>query len=122
MATTPPEDRVGVLSKIFQNGSSAKVLDFFMDHKDLDYSLAEIAEKAGISIQTASKEIGSLEKMSVLTIHRTIGKTAMYRLNSNLKELELLQEFALRISQVPTFQQYSQDNKRQEIIESSISS
>lgn len=122
MPVTPPEEKEGVLTRIFQNGSTAKVIDFFLDHRDLDYSLAEVSDKANISIQTASKEISNLEKMGFLKNQRTIGKTTMYRWNSDAPELRLLQQFALQISQIPTFQRYPEKMERQEIIESAINS
>lgn len=122
MPVIPPEEQEGVLTRIFQNGSTAKVIDFFLDHRDLDYSLAEVSDKAKISIQTASKEIDHLEKMGFLTNQRTIGKTMMYRWNSEKEELMLLQQFALQITQAPSFQKYHEKTERQEIIETTINS
>lgn len=122
MPVTPPEEREGVLTRIFQNGSTAKVIDFFLDHRDLDYSLAEISDKAKISIQTTSKEISNLERMGFLTNQRTIGKTIMYRWNSDVPELRLLQQFALLVTQSSSFQNYVEKAVRQEIIESTINS
>lgn len=122
MPITPLEEEGGILSRIFQNGSSAKVLDFFIDHRELDYSLGEVAEKAKISIQTASREIGNFEKMGFLKNQRTIGKTVMYRLNPDVPEIMLLREFALHIAQVPIFQKYPENKRRQEIIETTINS
>ncbi len=120
MPVTPPEEQEGVFTRIFQNGSTAKVIDFFLDHRDLDYSLAEVSDKAKISIQTTSKEISNLEKMGFLTNQRTIGKTMMYRWNSDTDVLRLLQEFALLIAQTPSFQNYPEKTERQDIIESTI--
>lgn len=122
MPFTPPEDQDGILTRIFHSGSTAKVIDFFLDHRDLDYSLAEVSEKADISIQTTSKEIDSLEKMGFLTNYRTIGRAKLYRWNSDLKELELLQQFALSMAQVPAFQNYPLSSHRQDIIESTVNS
>lgn len=122
MTHTPPEEQDGVLSRIFQGKSTAKVLDFFIDHVDLDYSLGEVSEKAKISIQTASREIGHLENIGFLKNQRTIGKTAMYRLNQNIPEMKLLEEFTLQISQTRSFQQYPTKIERQEIIETTINS
>lgn len=110
-------DKIGVLSKIFQNGSSAKILDFFLDHKDLDYSVGEIAEKAEVSIQTVSKEISNLESLNLIVNYRTIGKTNMYRLNTRLRAILLLSEFTLQISQIPAIQEYRGYENRQEVLE-----
>ena len=77
-------------------------------------------KKAKISIQTASREIGNLEEMGFFKNQRIIGKTVMYRLNQDVQEIILLREFALRIAQVPTFQKYPENKKRQVIIETAI--
>ena len=103
MGYTPPEDKEGVLTRIFQTPASAKILDFFLDHKDLDYPLSEIAENSDLSIQTVAREIPNLESLGLITNYRKIGKSMMYRLNSNLKAIELLSEFTLRMSQLPSF-------------------
>ena len=122
MPITPPEEQEGALTRIFQNGSTAKVIDFFLDHMDLDYSLTEVSEKAKISVQTASKEINNLERMGFLINQRTIGKTVMYRWNSDASAFRLLQEFTLQITQMPSFQKFPEKTGRQEIIESAINS
>jgi len=120
MAYTPEEDKPGVLSKIFQTASTAKILDFFLDHKDLDYSLGEIAEKVNLSSQTVSREIANLENQQLVLEHRIIGKTHMYRLNYRLRANVLLSEFTLQISQVPAIQEYHQPPPRQDVLEKNM--
>ena len=120
MGYTPPEDKLGVLSKIFQTPTSAKMIDFFLDHKELDYSLSEISEHTNLSIQTVSREIPNLESIGLISNYRKIGKSMMYRLNSNLKAIELLSEFTLRMSQLPTFQEYRKPTEIQAPMEIGI--
>jgi len=84
--------------------------------------LGEVSEKAKVSIQTASREIEHLENLGFPKNQRTIGKTTMYRLNPDIPELKLLQEFALHISQTTSFQKYHEKSERQEIIETTINS
>lgn len=91
----------GVLSSIFKSASTAKLLDFFMDHDSFDYSFAEIAEATRLSSQTVSKEVLHLASFGLVTRHRVVGKTHLYRLNSQLRPMELLSEFALQMSQAP---------------------
>lgn len=106
MAVTPAEDRLGVLAKIFQSGSTGKILDFLIDHKDLDYSFSEIAENCDLSLQTVAKEIANLVNLKIIVENRRVGKTAMYRLDTGVGAIQLLTEFALQVSQVPTIQEY----------------
>lgn len=120
MGHTPIEDQDGILSRIFQNASTAKILDFFLDHKDLDYSVPEVAEKSGLSIQTVSREITNLEIQKLILKHRTIGKTHMFRLNTKLRAITLLSEFALHISQIPAIQEYVKTPPRQDVLEAAM--
>ena len=120
MGYTPPEDKLGVLGKIFQTPASAKIIDFFLDHKDLDYSLSEISEHSNLSIQTVAREIPNLESIGLISNYRKIGKSLMYRLNSNLKAIELLSEFTLRMSQLPAFQEFRKPTDIQEAMEVDI--
>jgi len=117
MGYTPPEDKMGILTRIFQTSTSAKIIDFFLDHKDLDYSLAEIAEHADISPQTVARDMPNLESIGVITNNRKVGKAIMYRLNPNLKAIELLSEFTLRMSQLPSFQNYQKPKEIQKAME-----
>ena len=51
----------GVLSRIFSSRAVAQILDFFLDHKEFDYSANEIAKKTGLSFRTIFREIPDLE-------------------------------------------------------------
>lgn len=120
MGYTPPEDKLGILSKIFQTATSAKIIDFFLDHRDLDYSLAEIAQHSNISAQTVARDMPNLEGIGLVTNNRKVGKAIMYRLNSNLKAIELLSEFTLRMSQLPSFQEYQKPTEIQNAMQIDI--
>ena len=54
-------DEFGVLSRIFSSRAVAQILDFFLDHKEFDYSANEIAKKTGLSFRTIFREIPDLE-------------------------------------------------------------
>ena len=91
----------GVLSRIFKSASTAKLLDFFMDHDSFDYPVTEVARVTGLSTQTVYKEVLHLAGLGLLTRHRMVGKTPLYRLNAALGPIGLLSEFTLQMSQVP---------------------
>ena len=120
MGITPEEDQLGILEKIFQTASTAKILDFFIDHKDLDYSLGEIAKKTGLSVQTVIREIPHLENLTLIISERKVGKSSMYRLNSKFKPLILLEEFTLEMSQIPSIIEFQKPSKIQSVIESAL--
>jgi hypothetical protein len=94
----------GILSDIFSSRAVAQILDFFLDHKEFDYSPAEIAEKTGLSFRTVFREIPNLEKNQLIYHNRKIGKTNMYRLNPDFHGTLLLEKFVLEMAQVRDIQ------------------
>ena len=90
----------GILSDIFSSRAVAQILDFFLDHKEFDYSPSEIAQKTRLSFRTVFREIPNLEKNQLIYHSRKIGKTNMYRLNSDFEAALLLEKFVLQMSQV----------------------
>ena len=90
----------GILSDIFSSRAVAQILDFFLDHKEFDYSPSEIAQKTRLSFRTVFREIPNLEKHQLIYHSRKIGKTNMYRLNSDFEAALLLEKFVLQMSQV----------------------
>jgi DNA-binding IclR family transcriptional regulator len=90
----------GILSNIFSSRAVAQILDFFLDHKEFDYSPAEVAQKSGLSFRTVFREIPNLEKNQLIYHSRKIGKTNMYRLNTDLHATLLLEKFVLEMSQL----------------------
>ena len=90
----------GILSNIFSSRAVAQILDFFLDHKEFDYSPAEVAQKSGLSFRTVFREIPNLEKNQLIYHSRKIGKTNMYRLNTDLHATLLLEKFVLDMSQL----------------------
>jgi DNA-binding transcriptional regulator YhcF (GntR family) len=75
-------------------------MDFFLDHKEFDYSPGEIAKKTGLSFRTIFRELPHLEKNQLIYISRKIGKTNMYRLNIDFQAVTFLEKFAFEMSQL----------------------
>lgn len=90
----------GVLSEIFSSRAVSQIMDFFLDHKEFDYSPAEIAKKTGLSFRTIFRELPYLEKNQLIYISRKIGKTNMYRLNIDFQAVTFLERFAFQMSQL----------------------
>ena len=93
-------DEFGVLSRIFSSRAVAQILDFFLDHKEFDYSANEIAKKTGLSFRTIFREIPDLEYRQLIFNTRKIGKVNMYRLNLDLEAVGYLEKFSLEMSQI----------------------
>ena len=90
----------GVLADLFSSKAIAQILDFFLDHKEFDYPPSEIAKKTGLSFRTIFREIPSLERNQLIFNNRRIGKTNMYKLNSDFEAITLLERFVLEMSQL----------------------
>ncbi|MEO9321791.1 MAG: winged helix-turn-helix domain-containing protein [Nitrososphaera sp.] len=90
----------GALSNVFSSRAVSQILDFFLDHKEFDYSPGEIAKKTGLSFRTIFRELPNLESMQLIYISRKIGKTSMYRLNNDFQAVRHLEKFALEVSQI----------------------
>ncbi len=93
-------DEYGILSRIFSSRAVAQILDFFLDHKEFDYSANEIARKTGLSFRTIFRELPDLEDRQLIFNTRRIGKVNMYKLNIDLEAVASLEKFSLEMSQV----------------------
>jgi hypothetical protein len=90
----------GVLSNVFSSRAVSQIMDFFLDHKEFDYSPGEIAKKTGLSFRTIFRELPHLEKNQLVYISRKIGRTNMYRLNSDFQAVTFIEKFAFEVSQL----------------------
>jgi len=105
-------DYDGILSKVFSSRAVSQIMDFFLDHKEFDYSPGEIAKKTGLSFRTIFRELPYLEKNQLIYISRKIGKTSMYRLNMDLQAVVFLEKFAFEMSQLQIKEPLSYPNKQ----------
>jgi hypothetical protein len=90
----------GVLYKVFPSGAVAQILDFFLDHKDFDYSPGEISNKTGLALKTIFREIPHLTRYKLVSNSRKIGKVNMYKLNSQFETVLLLEKIAIELSKL----------------------
>jgi hypothetical protein len=90
----------GVLYKVFSSGAVAQILDFFLDHKDFDYSPGEISNKTGLALKTIFREIPQLTRYKLVSNSRKIGKVNMYKLNSQVEPVLLLEKLAIELSKL----------------------
>jgi len=101
----PGPEYEGVLSSVFSSRAVSQIMDFFLDHKEFDYSPGEIAKKTGLSFRTIFRELPNLESSQLIYISRKIGKTNMYMLNADFQAVANLEKFALEMSQLQVKQE-----------------
>jgi hypothetical protein len=99
----------GALYKVFLSGAVAQILDFFLDHKDFDYSPGEISNKTGLALKTIFREIPHLTRYQLVYNSRKIGKVNMYKLNSDFEPVLLLEKFAIEISKLNVYSDLNEE-------------
>lgn len=110
------EEHGGVLTKVFRSQTTAKILDFFLDHREFDYPIAEIAKKTSLSLRTVVVELPRLEAIGLIIKHRKVGKAAMYRLAVDLTVVDLLDKFTFEMSQLKSISEPQRVPDYQEVI------
>lgn len=68
---------------------TARIIDFFIENKGLDFSKTDISKGANISRATLFKHWDKIEKIGLVKVTRRFGKTKLYTLNT---ESDLVQE------------------------------
>jgi len=69
-----------------------RILDYLLTERDLDFSITDMAENAGIGRATLYRIWGSLIKNRIIAHTRDIGKAKLYKLNTPNKKINKLIE------------------------------
>jgi len=72
-----------VFIEVFGNNPVIKVLDFLITFQLFDYPLTEIAKNSGVSYSTLQTFWDKLEKNKIVIKTRRVGKSDLYKLNTN---------------------------------------
>lgn len=70
-----------IFTKAIGNTPKIKVLEFLIEGRELDYSISDIAEGAGIGRTTLFRIWDDLIKSNVIKHTRDIGNAKLYKLN-----------------------------------------
>ena len=92
------EQRLGTLESLFYGNASARLLDFFTTHRELDFSETDIAKIAGVSIRTTFREIPKFEQLGLIRFMRKVGRAKMYKLDPYSEVSKSLQQLVYDIS------------------------
>jgi len=72
-----------IFLNLFGNSPQLKVLDFLITFQLFDYPLTEIAKESGVSYSTLQIFWDKLEKNNLVIKTRRVGKSDLYKLNTN---------------------------------------
>ena len=78
------------LTKVFGNGTYAKLIEFFILNKNSDYSISEISTKTGIGRTTLYAIIPKLLDEGIITKSRDVGPSKLFKLNTDSETVKLL--------------------------------
>ena len=70
-----------IFTKAMGNAPKIRVLEFLIEGRELDYSISDIAEGAGIGRTTLFRIWGDLIELKVIKPTREIGNAKLYKLN-----------------------------------------
>ena len=91
------------LEKLFTGSATAKILDVLWEYQDLDLTLTDISDEAGIHYTTLMKALPMLEELGLVTMARQVGNAKLYQINKDdivVKRLvKFLNELNIRIAE-----------------------
>lgn len=74
-------DETTLFRELFGNTPKVRVLEYLLEGRELDHSIGDIAEGAGINRVTLFRMWNSLEKPGIIIHTRNIGNAKLYRIN-----------------------------------------
>jgi DNA-binding transcriptional ArsR family regulator len=91
------------LEKLFTGSATAKILDVLWEYQDIDLTLTDIADEAGIHYTTLMKALPLLEELNLVTMTRQVGNAKLYQISKDdivVKRLiKFLNELNLRLAE-----------------------
>jgi len=81
---------------VFGESPVVRVIDFFLDNEEFDYSLTDIARGAGVGWVTLHQLWPEFVRINIVHKTRRIGRAQLYKLNvgsllvKKLKEIDIL--------------------------------
>ncbi len=94
------QDESTVFRELFGDTPKVRVLEYFLEGRELDHSLGDIAEGAGINRVTLFRLWPEIEKSHLVVHTRNIGNAKLFMLNrENPRMLKLIQLFDALLSE-----------------------
>ena len=83
---------------VFGDSPIVKVIDFFLDNREFDYSLTDIAKNADIGWSTLHGFWSDIVNLGIVTKTRRIGRAQLHKLNMNSPLVKKLIDLDITIS------------------------
>lgn len=87
------QDEPTIFREFFGDTPTIRVLEYLLEGRELDASLSDIAEGAGINRVTLFRLWPKLERLRIVTHTRNIGNAKLYKINMKNPRVKNLAEF-----------------------------
>ena len=87
-----------MLTDIFGENPQVKVIDFFLDNRDYDHSLSDIARGSNITRPTLYPILENLLGLKIVLETRRSGNARMFKLNKKSTIIQHLSKFDFELS------------------------
>lgn len=91
------QDETTLFREIFGDTPKIRVLEYLLEGRELDHSIGDIAEGAGINRVTLFRMWNDLEKSKLVIHTRDIGNAKSYKLNDSNHNVKILIDLFDRI-------------------------
>ena len=84
------DDEKTLFRELFGDTPKIRVLEYLLERRELDHSIGDIAEGAGINRVTLFRMWDEIEKSSIIVHTRNIGNAKLYKLNMSNPYVKIL--------------------------------
>jgi len=93
----------GVFCEIYGTTPRNRILEFFLEGRELDFGIGDVAAETGMNRATCYNTMEDLLQEGLIVPTRKIGKTQLYKLNTRKVEVKVLvQAFNLALGSIIT--------------------
>ena len=94
------QDETTIFRELFGNTPKIRVLEYLLEGRELDHSIGDIAEGAGINRVTLFRLWPEIEKSNLVVYIRNIGNAKLFKLNTkNIYVKNLIELFDKIVSE-----------------------
>ena len=81
---------IGEFCKVFGDTPRNRILEFFLEGREIDFGIGDVAKETGLNRATAYNTMEELIGQGFIVPTRKLGNTQMYKLNKNKDEVKAL--------------------------------
>lgn len=92
------KEHESILLQLFGRTATLRLIDFFLDNPQNDYTRTEIMEALGMAKPTIREKLPDLERFGMIKMTRKIGKARLYQLDPENSIISYLRKIELDVS------------------------